>query len=67
MLTDAKLEKIFWAEAAATAAFLINRWPNKCLEYKTPGEIWSGVKPDLSNLRIFGCEAEAYINKKNRN
>ena len=66
MLFDSGLSKGFWAEAAATAAYLINRYPKKSLHGKTPEEVWSGVKPDLSHLRIFGCDAEALIPSKSR-
>ena len=66
MLIDSGLSKGFWAEAAATAAYLINRYPKKSLHGKTSEEVWSGVKPDLSHLRIFGCDAEALIPSKSR-
>ncbi|XP_055591553.1 uncharacterized protein LOC129743539 [Uranotaenia lowii] len=33
---------------------------------KTPFEMWYGKKPDLSNLRIFGCNAYALVPKEKR-
>ncbi|KAG8487854.1 hypothetical protein CXB51_018699 [Gossypium anomalum] len=45
MLSNANLLKSFWAEAASTACFLINRSPSVAIEKKTPQEVWSaGVK-----------------------
>ncbi|KAG8488067.1 hypothetical protein CXB51_018276 [Gossypium anomalum] len=45
MLSNANLPKSFWAEAASTACFLINRSPSVAIEKKTPQEVWSaGVK-----------------------
>ena len=51
------LPQSFWAEAFAAAAYLQNRSPKRCLNMKTPEEIWTGNKLDISNLRVFGCVA----------
>lgn len=65
MLADSELHKSFWAEAAVTAAYLINRVP--CRGNKlSPEEIWSNEKPDLSKLRVFGCKALVHIPKEKR-
>ncbi|KAG8472502.1 hypothetical protein CXB51_035379 [Gossypium anomalum] len=61
MLSNAKLPKSFWAEAAFTACFLINRSPSVAIEKKTPQEVWSGNLVDYSDLKIFGCPAYAHI------
>jgi hypothetical protein len=53
MLMDAGLENKYWADALRTAAFLSNRSPVKN-EKLTPIELFSGIKPDLSGVRIFG-------------
>lgn len=29
--------------------------------YKTPFELWSGQKPDVSHLKVFGCEAFVHV------
>ena len=39
----------------------MNRCPTKVVEGKTPYEAWSGNKPNISHLRVFGCEAFSYI------
>ncbi|KAI9126101.1 hypothetical protein K1719_003519 [Acacia pycnantha] len=44
-----------WGNALETAAFTLNRVPSKAVE-KTPYEIWTGKKPSLSFLKIWGCE-----------
>ncbi|KPJ19636.1 Retrovirus-related Pol polyprotein from transposon TNT 1-94 [Papilio machaon] len=64
MLLNAKLSKQFWAEAVQTAAYLLNRTPTKSLKYKTPEEMWSGTKPSVSHLHIFGCEAMVHLPKE---
>ncbi|XP_062704663.1 uncharacterized protein LOC134286966 [Aedes albopictus] len=65
MLFEAHLPKTFWAEAAATAVYLINRSPTKGHQM-TPEEAWSGRKPDLAHVRIFGSPAMAHIPKQKR-
>ncbi|RVW26560.1 Copia protein [Vitis vinifera] len=47
LLHDKGLPKKFWAEAAHTSVFLLNRLPTKALQQKTPFEAW-GTK-SLSN------------------
>ena len=66
MLADSKLPHRFWAEALATSVYLRNRSPTKAVEAMTPYEAWSGTKPDVSFLRVFGCSAYAHIPKAER-
>ncbi|KAG8472156.1 hypothetical protein CXB51_036420 [Gossypium anomalum] len=54
MLSNANLPKSFWAEAASTACFLINRSPSVAIEKKTPQEVWSGNPANYSDLKILG-------------
>lgn len=58
MLTASGLDQKFWSEAVLAANYVKNRCPTsafgKQFMDKTPAEIWFGVKPNLSNLRIFG-------------
>ncbi|KAG8501164.1 hypothetical protein CXB51_003282 [Gossypium anomalum] len=61
MLSNANLPKSFWAEAASTACFLINRSPSVAIEKKTPQEVWSGNPANYSDLKIFGCPAHAHV------
>ncbi|GBP91604.1 Retrovirus-related Pol polyprotein from transposon TNT 1-94 [Eumeta japonica] len=41
MLFEAKLQKPFWTEAVATAAYVINRSPSRVLAEVTPYEKWT--------------------------
>ena len=57
LLADAKLPPSFWGDAALTVQYLRNRLPTSTLpSHTTPYEIMYGVKPDLSHLRIWGCQ-----------
>ncbi|KAG8481222.1 hypothetical protein CXB51_025972 [Gossypium anomalum] len=60
MLSNANLPKSFWAEAASTACFLINRSPSVAIEKRTPQEVWSGNPANYSDLKIFGCPVYAH-------
>ena len=56
MMSRTELPISFWGYALETAAFMINRIPTKSAD-KTPYEIWTGRVPNLSFLKIWGCEA----------
>lgn len=66
MLQDAGLNKRYWAEALHTAAYIKNRMTSTILENKSPIEIWTGMKPDISHFRVFGSKAMAFIPKEKR-
>jgi len=58
--------KFLWGEAISIAIYILNRCPTKAVQSKTPFEAWSGRKPNISYLRLFGCEAFSYIVSKKR-
>jgi hypothetical protein len=43
------------------AVYLLNRLPTKILGDKTPHEAWTGRKPSLGHLKVFGCIAHAKL------
>ena len=49
-----------------TACYLVKRSPSSVLEDKTPHEVWTGKKPSLSHLRVFGCDAYVHVPKEKR-
>jgi hypothetical protein len=55
------LEPEFWGELVNTAMYIKNPCPTKVLDSKTPQEAWSGRKPDVSHLRVFGWKAFAHV------
>lgn len=66
LLFDANLKKEFWAEATNTAVYLHNRTVSACLSYKTPYELWTNTKPNISHLRVFGSTVMAHVPKEKR-
>ena len=53
MMNQTTLPTSFWGYALETAAFLLNRTPTKAVE-KTPYEIWTGHKPNMSFSKDLG-------------
>jgi len=47
----------FWQDALLTAVFVHNRVTVVAEHGKTMHELWTNHKPDLSLLRVFGCDA----------
>lgn len=66
MMAAANMTNKFWAEAAGTAVYLMNRSPTKVLTNSTPYEEWNGRPPNLSYLKVFGCVVMAQIPKEQR-
>ncbi|PKA46730.1 Retrovirus-related Pol polyprotein from transposon TNT 1-94 [Apostasia shenzhenica] len=66
MLHEKSLSNKFWAEAVATSVYLLNISPTKAVFNRTPYEAWWKRKPNVSNLKVFGCIAYALINANER-
>src|SRR5258706_12656043 len=66
MLRSANLSDGFWQDAVGTAVHLINRSTRTGLKQMTPEESWLGTRPDIANLRVFGCPAYVLIPKELR-
>ncbi|WOG95118.1 hypothetical protein DCAR_0314420 [Daucus carota subsp. sativus] len=66
MVKAKHLPRTFWAEAVLCAVYLLNRCPTKSVRNKTPNEAWSGSKPSVGHLRIFGCIAYAHVPEQKR-
>ena len=44
-----------------------NRCLHSALDSKTPEEVFSGKKPDVSHFRVFGCPVYSHVPKEKRN
>ncbi|KAK8586239.1 hypothetical protein V6N13_130760 [Hibiscus sabdariffa] len=56
MMSHTDLPTSFWGYALETAAFTLNRVPSKSVQ-KTPHEMWTGRRPNMSFMKIWGCKA----------
>jgi hypothetical protein len=67
LLNDQGLSMFLWGEASTTTIYVQNRIPHCILKDMTPEESFSGNKPNVENLRIFGCHVYSHIPKDKRN
>ena len=65
LLLESRLPKFLWTYALRTATYIRNRCFNNRLGM-TPFEALTGIKPNLSNMHIFGCECYAYVQIKSK-
>jgi hypothetical protein len=56
-----------WGEAAMTSIYVQNKILHRILKDMTPEETFSDKKPNVENLRIFGCPIYSHIPKDKRN
>jgi hypothetical protein len=56
----------FWGEAVFTAVHIRNHCPSAATGDTSPIELLTGVKPDISHLRAFGCEVYSYVPRYKR-
>ncbi|CAL9001991.1 unnamed protein product, partial [Prunus brigantina] len=54
MVHEKELPYNLWCEAVNTVMYLLNRSPTKTLENSTPFERFSGRKPGIKHLKMFG-------------
>ncbi|KAI9162085.1 hypothetical protein LWI28_023693 [Acer negundo] len=62
MLSYSTLLKSFWGYALQTAMYILNDVPSKSVP-QTPHELWTGRKPSLQHLKIFGCHTHVLKGK----
>jgi transposase InsO family protein len=65
ILARAGMAVSWWAEAAHAANYVYNRFPHRALR-RAPFELWYGRKPNLANLRVWGCLAYVHLQKDQR-
>ena len=65
ILASTNLPKELWPEAMRFATVARNRSWN-ATQNMTPWEAFWGTKPEITHLRIFGCDAWVHVEKKDR-
>ena len=54
MLKAKDLPRELWGEAVSTTVYILNRSLTKSLQGQTPHEKWTGRRPSVDHMRIFG-------------
>ena len=49
-----------------TTCYLVKRSPSSVLDENTPQEVWTGKKPSLTHLKVFGCDSYVHVPKENK-
>ena len=60
MISRTNLPGFLWGEALKTVLYILNRVPTKAVPL-TPFELWTGRKPSLNHLMVWGCPAEVKL------
>ncbi|KAH9746316.1 hypothetical protein KPL70_004379 [Citrus sinensis] len=66
ILRTAGLPNSFWAEAAKTVCYILNRSPSTAIRLKTAMEMWTGKPADYSYLHAFGYPVYVMYNAQER-
>jgi transposase InsO family protein len=60
MMAYSDLPLSFWGEAFHTVVYLLNHSPSKTVTV-TPYELWTGRKPSVHHLAVWGCNAQIRV------
>ena len=55
-----------WVEACSTMVYVQHRCPNRRLRDMTLEEAFTGEKPEIGHLRIFGCPMYVHVPREKR-
>jgi hypothetical protein len=66
MLNEKNLPNYFSAEAVATIVYIMNRTPTTAVHGMTFEEKFTGRKPNVSHLIVFGCIAYVHVPNEKR-
>jgi len=66
MFKAKNLPNKYWEVVVKYVIYILNRCPMKSLENIVPEEAWTGRKPYVSHIRIFGYFAYAHVLDKLR-
>jgi hypothetical protein len=61
MLNEKNLPNYFWAKMVTTTVYIMDQTPTTSIHGMTPEKKFTGKKPNVSHLRVFGCIAYVHI------
>ncbi len=66
MLNEKNLPNYFWAKAIVTIVYIMNRTPTAAIHGMTLEEKFTGKKPNVSHLKVFGYIAYVHVPDEKR-
>ena len=66
MIYDQDIPMHLWAEETRTVVYVHNRISHIALGFKTPEDMFTRKKPEVSHLKIFGCPVYIHIYQKRK-
>ena len=66
MSHDHDISTYLWQEYTSAVVYIQNKSPHAFLDEKKTEEVFTGEKPNISHLHIFGCPLYIHIPKENR-
>jgi hypothetical protein len=66
MMFNQDLPNYLWEEATSNALYIQNSFPRAILKDKIPEVVLSRIKPEVGNLRIYGCPLYIHVPKEKR-
>jgi hypothetical protein len=61
LMANKSMPHHYWAEAVATAVYIMNRTPIATVHGMTPEEKYNARKLDLSHLKVFECIGYVHV------
>jgi hypothetical protein len=61
VVAGTKIPRYLWEEIAKAVNYIQNRCPTKAIKLKTPEEMYTGIRPNISHFRVLGCVAYCHI------
>jgi len=61
LMIEKGMPHVYWVEAISTVMCIMNKTPTIAIHDVMPEERFTGIKPDLSHLKVFGCIAYVHI------
>lgn len=62
-LKTMRMPESLWGKALNHSIYVLNRAHTKALKDETSYDIWTGRKPRIEHLRVFGCLAHMKVAK----
>ncbi|MCO5600233.1 hypothetical protein L7F22_054343 [Adiantum nelumboides] len=61
LMSEKNIPPCYWAEAASTTVYTMNRTATVAIHDMTPKEKFTGKKPDVSHFKVLGCIAYVHV------